>query len=158
MLVSRPKISINFRNSKDFEKQIAIPGVSFAPRSEIRGCRGKKGGHPQQKKGGHPQHTVGIPSGMEEIAQSALLSFCRWLGNYLYVDSLLAAIHSLDLKLNLLVLGQRLETLGDNAAKMDKNLLAILASNESVALLAIEPFYFTNHSVTCIKVNYAVTK
>ena len=46
-----------------------------------------------------------------------------------------------DLELDRLTFVERLETLFCDTRKMYENLLAVLRRNESVAFLAIEPFY-----------------
>lgn len=73
--------------------------------------------------------------------------------NNLYIDCLLTAIYGLNDELNLLVLVQSTKTLSNDSGVVDEYLLTILTDNESVALFAIKPFYFANHSVCVLIVN-----
>ncbi len=47
----------------------------------------------------------------------------------------------------LLILIKRLKTFGVDPGKVNENLFSVFACNESVAFLAIEPFYLANHKL-----------
>lgn len=67
------------------------------------------------------------------------------LFDYSYVHSLFALGTAADFELDLLSFVERLETVRDDAREVNEDLFAVLARDESVAFLAIEPFYRTCH-------------
>lgn len=66
--------------------------------------------------------------------------------NDMNIHGLFALGSVVQFELYLLILTERPETIGDDTGKVDENLFPVFAYNESVALLAIEPFYFANHN------------
>ena len=67
------------------------------------------------------------------------------LFDYSYVHGLFAFGAVADLELYHLAFVERFEALGRDAREVYEDLLAVLPGNESVAFLAIEPFYRTCH-------------
>ena len=110
-----------------------------------------------QKRTGHIKNTTYFSNGQEKggfrrrkpplkIGNYSLL-------NYSYVDGLLAFGSRAYLELDRLTFVERLETVRCNSREVHENLLAVLRRNESVAFLAIEPFYFTCHKKSVKNVN-----
>lgn len=87
----------------------------------------------------------------------------KWIGNYSllnysYVDGLFALGARTDFERYGLAFVERLETLFHDARKVDKNLLAVLRRNESVAFFAIEPFYLACHKKIIYKLIKCICK
>ena len=74
---------------------------------------------------------------------SPLLLF---LVQYGYVYGLLALVVLLDLELDVLTLGERLEAVGYDTRVVYEYLAALFVKDESVSFFAVEPFYFANHN------------
>ena len=65
--------------------------------------------------------------------------------NYRNVHSLLAFGTAADFEFDCLTFVERLESVRYDTGEVNENLFAVLSRNESVAFLAIEPFYLTCH-------------
>lgn len=71
---------------------------------------------------------------------------------YGYVYGLLALVVLLDLELDVLTLGKRLETVGYDTRVVNEYFAALFIKDKSVSFFAVEPFYFASHSSACLVV------
>ena len=67
------------------------------------------------------------------------------------VNRLFAFCSAFDLVGDCLSLDERFESVLNDTREVNEDLFAVFADNESVALLAVEPFYFTCHK--CLLLN-----
>ena len=80
------------------------------------------------------------------VVRSGLWPARVWLAFYHgYIYGLLALLVAAYFKLDILTLGQRLETIGYDACVVNENLATLVGQDKTVALLAVEPFNFACH-------------